>query len=224
MANMNPTRIRPNSAILTTCGNPLPWYRISVSASCQLSRLLLEKGALVRQVLSEVIPQPEDKRARPGVAQAAGPSPNWTSGSPLESLFLSAGLLLGSGCSSSFVGTPSIRGSYDLARYDGKALPSRIFQLPTRDGQPTDCWYTATDGRLTIDAQGFRLVVTFKDSCTEAVMWIHDEVGTYQWDGGNLTLIVKGADIEFRNKGTVDGELVTVDEPPHSLTFRRHAP
>ena len=124
-------------------------------------------------------------------------------------------------CSSSLVPTPAIEGTYRLARYDGKDLPAKDFQLPDRQGQPTQCWYTATRGDLDLVAGSFRYTVTFENSCTNTVLWEGTVRGRYDHVGNNLTFRTPGENGDLVYPGTVTDGSITVQEPSVVMVFIR---
>jgi hypothetical protein len=132
---------------------------------------------------------------------------------------VTGGLLL-LGCSSS--PTPSIEGTYRLARFRGKDLPAKDFQLPDRrTGQPTECWYTAARGDLDLAAGTFRYTVTYENSCTNEVMWVGTVHGRYDHVGNELTFRAPGENEGLVYPGSVADGSITVREPSNVLVFIR---
>jgi len=84
-------------------------------------------------------------------------------------LLLCGGGLL-AGCSSSLDPISTVQGRYDLVRYDAKDLPAKVLQIPTRDGQPTACWYAAASGNLVLGSGTFSYRLTFENTCTGGVL------------------------------------------------------
>ena len=122
---------------------------------------------------------------------------------------------------SSVAPSGALPGDYDLVQYDSKDLPAKVFQLPTRDGQPTNCWYAAASGSLVIDSSTFSYDVVFENTCTGAMLWHSGISGRYEQNGAKITFIVTGGETEILLPGSVTGKQVLINEPAHSLTFRR---
>ena len=96
-----------------------------------------------------------------------------------------------------------------------------MLQIPTRDGQPTACWYAAASGNLVLGSGTFSYRLTFENTCTGGVLWKGSVEGSYQQNGTALTFLVPSADGDLRLSGTASADSLSIDEPAHSLTFER---
>ncbi len=129
------------------------------------------------------------------------------------------------GCSLFSEQTSLAVGSYALFKFGSGALPTKIFELPTQDGQPSGCWYTLTEGTLQLSSGAdhrFEYTLVYRDSCDGRVLWTTNESGEFVQDGSTLTFTVTGVDSTVSFRGTVSGETVSVERGVgYSYSFRK---
>jgi len=106
-------------------------------------------------------------------------------------------------------------GNYPLVGFGADALPAKIFELPTRDGQPTACWYSLTEGSLQLDTrvgQQFEYTLMYRDSCDGQLLSTTNVSGTFTIANNDLVFVTSGGGgslVTF--PGRVRSDTVVVD-------------
>jgi len=77
-----------------------------------------------------------------------------------------------------------------LALYDGSPVPFQVSPLPNPDASQSNCWFVLSDGNLALNAAAgtFSYTLTFRHSCTNAVLSSGTVTGTFLQSGETLTL------------------------------------
>lgn len=132
-------------------------------------------------------------------------------------------VVLAIACSNPAEPVAVVDGIYGLVRYGSGSLPALIFELPDRSGNPTDCWYTLSEGTLSVSVLGgnFSYTRIYRASCDGRVMGTTTVYGQISQSGSTLIFHTPGEGGDHPFSGSVTGNTVTLHQDVVALAFAK---
>jgi hypothetical protein len=129
-------------------------------------------------------------------------------------------VVLAATCSPSTDPDPAASGVFVLTMYESPAFPRQALPVPidplfTREGQPTGCWRTLSNGALelsTIEPGSFSYYVVYRNSCSDGVLSAGGLAGHFVQKGTALTFTPVGSNNTFSGQLVADTVVVELFE------------
>jgi hypothetical protein len=116
-------------------------------------------------------------------------------------------------------------GHYALVRFGVDPIPVQLYELPSRQGQPTGCWYTLTDGFMELAKTPnttFAYTNTYRNSCDGSVLFVESANGAVAQIGDSLSFTVTGVNNSFSFPGRLRQDtVIVVLDASHIYYFKR---
>jgi hypothetical protein len=117
-------------------------------------------------------------------------------------------------CSSATEPEPVAQGKYLLFAFNGTPLPVPTIELPNspHDPTPSGCWYTLTEGELTLApaSADFAYTPTYRHSCTGDILSALSVSGQFDQEGTALAFRTPSATGVDAFAGIVRGDTVVM--------------
>lgn len=111
---------------------------------------------------------------------------------------------------------PDLSGHLALFRFGDVPLPAPIDEIPNRNGQPSGCWNTLTQGSLDLsrDQGAFGYDTIYRDSCDGHILSVVSASGTFRQTGKDLTFRIAGQNGDVTFPGIIIADTIVITRAP----------